>query len=1038
MRLKQIKRILSIMKLTFLILFIFATGVFATEIDSQTTTISITAKQQNERKITGTVIDARGEAVIGASVVEKGTANGVITDIDGKFTLNIPQNATLVISYIGYNTQEVAVGSRNDLSISLVESAFGLDEVVVVGYGTQKKRDLTGAVSSIKVADEPVGTFSTISHALAGKAAGLQVTQNSAQVGGGSTFRIRGATSTGAGNDPLVIIDGFPVSNTSNLGSGNRYDAGSMDNILESINPNDIESIEVLKDASSTAIYGSRAGHGVIIVTTKRGKAQKVNITYSGNASLQDIKNGYKMMDGPEYMNKRNQDIYEGYLKENGLDVYKDYISLNPGHVAPPYVPKFTDQEIANAITTDWVDEVTRTGFKQSHNISFNGGTESTKYLASLNYFNQRGVIKNNGMERFTAKINLDQQVSKYVKAGLSFNINRNQYDNVALGQNQWENAGVITAAISARPYSPIYDENGKYYIDPEISYQANPVSLLEITDKSTKDRILASAYTEVEPISGLVFKATFGADRRYAKRKNYLPKTMLHGAAVNGQANIYQRDDIDYLMELTATYTKQTGSHNFTILGGYSYQQFNWEGFNAGNSDFLMDAFLYNNLGAGAFAKPTVGSTAGKSALGSYFGRLNYSFLGKYLLTATVRADGASNFNPDYRWGTFPSASLGWRFSDEEFMSSLSSVLSNGKIRVGYGQTGNSNVGNRILNTYAAGYGYVFGDSYGIGIRANQLGNPMLTWETTGELNIGLDLGFFNNRISTSLEYYDRTISDLLVTNKSLLSYNEITTIASNIGKTRGKGFEWTLNTVNITNKDLFWSADLSFSIYRDKWKERDPNWKPAVYESATDPIRSNFNYLSDGLLQPGEKAPDHQKSLLPGQVKLKDLSGPDGKPDGILNDYDRVFIGSSDPDFLFGFNNTLKYKSFDFNIYFYGIVNALKGASYYETNQYTTKFMENWHHDYQQTDFPNSIVSDFGSGDYFNHKISYLRCRNITLGYVIPVARNIANRVRVYGDVNNPFILTNWTGIDPETENHQFSYPNVTSFSLGIDITF
>jgi TonB-linked SusC/RagA family outer membrane protein len=992
---------------------------------------------QQIRKIIGIVTDANGEPVIGANISEKGTRNGTASDSEGKFSLQVNPDAVLVISYLGYKTQEVA-GGNSPLSITLFEDYTALDEAVVVGYGTQKKRDLTGAVSSIKLADESVGTYSTISHALAGKAAGLQVTQNSAQVGGGSTFRIRGATSTGAGNEPLIIIDGFPVSTVDDLDSGNRYNAGTMDNILESLNPNDIESIEVLKDASSTAIYGSRAGHGVIIVTTKRGKAQKVNVTYSGNASVQTMQNGYKMMNGPEYRKKREQDWYETYLRQNGLDVYKDYVNLAPGHVAPPYVPRYSDQDIANAITTDWMDEVTRTGFQQSHNISLNGGSETTKYMTSLNYFNQEGIVKNNNMNRFTAKINLDQQISKYVKAGLSFNLSRNQYDNVALGDRQWENAGVITAATSARPHSPIYDKNGEYYIDPDIAYQANPVSLLEISDISRKDRMLATAYTEVEPIKGLIFKAVFGADRRYAKRKNYVPKTTLIGAAVGGEANIGQSDNIDYLMELTATYTKQISDHNFTILGGYSHQEFNWESVSAGNSNFLMDAFLYNNLAVGAYPKPSVGSSAGKNALGSYFGRLNYSFLGKYLLTATVRADGASNFNPDYRWGTFPSASLGWRFSDEEFMGSLSSVLSNGKVRAGYGQTGNSNVGNRILSTYNVATGYVFGDSYAIGIRAAQLGNPKLTWETTSELNIGLDLGFVNNRISTTLEYYDRTISDLLVTDKSLLSYNEITSIASNIGKTQGKGFEWTLNTVNITNKDLFWSTDVSFSIYRDRWKERDPTWKPNTYESANDPIRPIFSYLSDGLMQPGEKAPEHQKSLLPGQIKLKDLSGEDGVPDGILNSYDRVYLGTSDPDFIFGFNNTLKYKNFDFNIYFYGVVNELRGSSYYETNGWTTKRMETWHHDYQQTDFPNSISSDFSSGDYFYKKISYLRCRNITLGYVIPVARNIVDKVRVYGDVNNPFLLTNWTGIDPETENHQFSYPNVTSFSLGIDITF
>ncbi|MDR0845312.1 MAG: SusC/RagA family TonB-linked outer membrane protein, partial [Tannerella sp.] len=476
------------------------------------------AQQPNRKRVSGVIIDEKGETIIGASIIEKGLTNGTASDADGRFSLSVSENAVLQIYYIGYFTKEIPTGDQTTFEITLVEDAQAIEEVVVVGYGTQKKRDLTGAVSSVKIAEMPVQTYSTVSHALAGKAAGLQVTQNSAQVGGGATFQIRGATSTGAGNSPLVIIDGIPVSSSSFEGSGNRYSAGTVDNVLESLNPNDIESIDVLKDASATAIYGSRAGHGVIIVTTKRGKNQKVNVTYSGNASVQNMKNSYKMLNAQEYMSQRNKDNYEMYLQNNGLDVYKDYISLAPGHVPPAYVPMFSDAEIAAAKTTDWFDEVTRQGFQQSHNISMNGGTESTQYMASLNYFTQKGVVKNNNLNRFTAKFNLDQQISKYVKAGLSFNLSRNQYDNVALGGSRGENSGIIGSAITFNPTIPIYDANGEYSSNPEQSYLPNPVSLLEITDITTKDRVLGSAYTEVEPVKGLKLKAVLGVDRRISK----------------------------------------------------------------------------------------------------------------------------------------------------------------------------------------------------------------------------------------------------------------------------------------------------------------------------------------------------------------------------------------------------------------------------------------------------------------------------------------------------------------------------------------
>jgi TonB-linked SusC/RagA family outer membrane protein len=1020
----------------------------------------LAAAQQATRRITGVIHDESGIPVIGANVLVKGTTIGTTTDIDGNFTLDVPQDAVLQISYIGYLNQEISIKNQASLLIALHEDTQSLDEVVVVGYGVQKKRDLTGAVSSVKMNDAPTGTFATVSHALAGKASGLHVTQKSAQVGGGSTFRIRGATSTGAGNDPLIIIDGFPVSSSSSLESGNRYSAGSVDNLLESINPSDIESIEILKDASATAIYGSRAGHGVIIVTTKRGKQGKLQVNYSGNVSVQNIKNGYEMLNAKEFMTHWNLADKEDYMKRNGMGIYADYITPNPNPAA--FVPRYSDEQIAAAQTTDWFDEVTRTGTQQSHNVSIAGGTEATQYLASINYFSQNGVVRNNEMERITANVNLDQQVSKYVKTGLSLNLSRNSFNNVSLGDSQWENAGVLVSAAMFAPYIPVKDENGEYSKSPELGQSPNPVSLLEITDKTLKDRLIGSAYLQVEPIQGLLLKASLGVDRKYAKLKQYLPMTTMYGAINNGSAYISQEDKTDYLMDLTANYSKTIGEHSLNALVGYSYQQFNTEGFKAGNYDFPIDGFLYNNLGAGAGAKPTVGSWASKSALGSYFGRVNYSFKGKYLLTATLRADGASNFNPDYRWGYFPSASLGWRFSDEAFMQSLSGIISNGKLRGGYGQTGNSNVGNRILDTYGSGSNYVFGSTGATSVKVAQLGNPKLTWETTSELNIGLDLGFFNNRINASIEYYDRTISDLLVTSKSLLSYNEVTTIASNIGKTQGKGLEVTLNTVNITNKDLLWTTDLTFSTYKDRWLERDPDWKPSAYQSVDDPIRPIYLYQSDGLLQPGEKAPEHQKTLLPGQIKIKNLQDPETA--NVLDQYDRVLLGSGDPDFTFGFNNTVRYKRLDLNVYFYGEVGRWRGASYYDNwimgnanlqrMNLSVNSLNSWTQDNQSAGLPSVLTPTTnyaGSSDYWFKKVSYMRCRNITIGYTLPAGKHIANSIRVYADVNNPFVLTNWNGLDPETDNamdtnwsstspekNKYAYPSVMSFSFGVDISF
>lgn len=1010
---------------------------------------AISIGQQKQKRISGTVVDSNGQPIIGANVVEKGTTNGIITDVDGKFALNVSSSSVLQISYLGYLTQEIAIKNKNNLDVKLIEDTQKLDEVVVVGYGTVKKRDLTGAVSSVKMDDTPTNTITTVSHALAGKVAGLQVTQNSAQVGGGSTFRIRGAASTGAGNDPLIIIDGFPVSSSSTLSSGTIYNAGSTDNLLESINPNDIESIEVLKDASATAIYGSRAGHGVVIITTKRGKSQKASVTYSGSVSFQTIAKNYDMLNAQDFMRQRNEYSYEVWLKQNAKDIYKDYITLNSSHVEKPYAPYYTEEEIAAKTDgTDWVGAVTRTGEQQSHNVSLRGGTEKTNYMASVNYMYQNGIVKNNDMNRITGLFNLDQTISSIFKTGFSLNVSHNKYDNVELGNGEDELSGIIASAAGFDPCLPIYDENGNYTINPYISFVPNPVSLLNIKDKTVKDRILASAYLQAEPIKGLVLKVNVGVDRRNQTRKNYIPKTTLVGQNVNGEANIYQNESTDYLMDLTANYNKTLGANNINALLGYSYQEFNNEGFNAGNEGFLTDEFLYYNIGAGQYSKPWVGSSGSKGALGSYFGRINYSLLDRYLCTLTLRTDGASNFEENHRWGWFPSVALGWRFSEESFFKPLSNIISNGKLRISYGTTGNSNIGNRTLNFYQTGVYTVFGTTPHIQVYNAQMGNPKLTWEKTKEFNLGLDLGLLNNRISLVAEFFNRTISDLLVSGKALMSYNEISSIAANIGETQSSGYELTLNTENIVTNDFSWSTALSLSHYNDRWKNRDPDWKPAVYQSAHDPIRAIYSYVSDGLMQVGEKAPAHQKSLLPGQIKLKDLNN-----DGKLNDYDKVLIGKNDPSLIFGLNNILKYKRFDLSFYFYGELNRLMAGSYYENlarggsngnwiesgRNLSSGYVKRWSYKNQSSKYPTTIASDFGDGDYYYKKISYLRMRNIMLGYKVPITPKIAQSLRLYIDINNPFIFTNWSGLDPETDNgNNYAYPNVRSFSFGLDINF
>ena len=1027
---------------------------------------------QQTKEVKGTVTDFNGEPIIGANVVLHGTTNGTITDLDGNFVLNdIKKGDVIEISFIGYKTLKVTYNGGS-IKATLKEDSKALEEVVVIGYGTMKKKDLTGAVASVKMDDAPVGTVSTISHALAGKAAGLQVNTISAQPGSGSTFRIRGAASVNAGNDPLIIIDGFPVNPASDDAvNAGKYSSGSSDNILSSINPNDIESIEVLKDASSTAIYGSRAGNGVIIITTKKGKTGAPKVTYSGTASVQTLAGEYDMLNAHDFMVEANRYARENWMRTNKIGVYG---GRSEAEASSPYKPTYSDAQLANpANDTDWFKEITRTGFQTQHNVSINGGTDATKYMVSANFFRQNGVVKNNDMERYTGRVNLEQKLSKRIKMGVNLTMSRNTTDNVPLGSGQNENASIMVAAAQFNPLLPIRDENGEYVLNDQAAFLPNPVSLLEITDKTIKERLLATTYLEYRPINDLTLKANLGIDRNYQKHKVYMPKTTLYGKKKGGQADIAQYDKSDYLLELTANYSKTINDHRFSVLAGYSFQRFTDESLYAGNSEFLIDGFLFNNLGAGAYPKPSVGSSASKDEMASFFGRVNYTYKDRYLFTATMRADGASNFAKNNRWGYFPSVALGWRFTEEEFMKSLnSSVLSNGKLRLSFGQTGNSNIGNKAISYYQTGWNNEFGGKEAVGVYLSQLGNPDLKWETTTEWNLGLDLGFFNNRLNVTAEYFNKKVSDLLST-RSLLSYNEVSSIAANIGKTKSQGFELSINSTNFQTRDFTWSTDFTFSLYRDKWDTRDENWKPTAYSQYNSPIRYAYGYLSDGIIQEGEKV-DWMPGSIPGQVKIKDIDGylynedgsykvdkhgiplKSGKPDGKLNDADKVIYGCTDPGYLVGLNNTFRYKNFDLNVYFYGQFDVMNMGSYkdlwltgsagmtgvvniYRGYNMPTSAKDVWTHDNPSAVRPGYFQnnSTWGIGDYYMDKSWFIRCRNITFGYTLPKNRFLSN-VRIYADINNPFVITPYDGLDLETDNSAWAYPSVRSFSLGLDITF
>lgn len=1029
-------------------------------------------------RVSGTVTGADGEPLIGVTVREHGTKNATITNIDGEYTLRVDSsNPTIEFSYVGFKPKSAKAKAGTTFDAVMTEDSNILDEVVVVGYGTMKKRDLTGSVSQVKMSESTAATVGSVSNALAGKAAGLQVTVANSQPGAASTFRVRGAASPGCSNDPLIIIDGFPVNPTSDVGGG-MYDSGTNDNVLGSLNPNDIESIEVLKDASSTAIYGARAGHGVIIVTTKRGKAGKPKVTYSGTVAMQKIAKNYDVLDANDFMAQVERFRMEKWRIDNYVGIYggEDEAAMM---LKNPYRPKFSAEDIATPHeTTDWLGAITRTGMQTQHNLSITGGTDYTRYMISGNFFLQNGIIRNNDLNRFTLRTNIDQKFNDHFSGGLNLTFSRIDQDNISSGANFNESSSLMVSAVQANPLAPIYDGQGNYYQDPEKPYTPNAVSLLDITNKYSRERFLGSAYVEYKPIETLTFKANFGIDRNYAKRKVYLPTTTLYGKKANGQADIGTRDQNDYLVELTGSFNKVFNvDHNFSAVAGWSYQKFVKEGFTGGNSDFLTDALLYNSLGFGQYERPWVGSSASNDEMMSAFARVNYSYKGRYLLTATMRADGCSYFAKGHQWGYFPSVALGWRFSDEPFLAQAHNWLSNGKLRVSWGQTGNSSIGYQSISLYSnkdAWHDYMmdFGGNKHLGFMLTQLGNPNITWETTTEWNFGLDLGFVNNRINLNADFFMREISDLLNW-RPLPHTAEVLSIADNIGSTKSHGLELTLNTVNITNRDFEWTSDLTFSFYRDRWKERAEGWVPSAYSQYDGYIRQYAGFfVYDGLVQPGEEnSISFMPNALPGQVKVKDINGytynPDGtfvtdehgipvltgKPDGKIDDADRIIVGSMDPGFIMGFNNTLRWKNFDFNIYFYGHFNQWMGGNYKQLwigsfsqiengRQMPLSFKDIW-----STDNPDGIYPGFaqvyntkfdaGATTMFMKKCWFVRCRNITLGYRVPTGKALSN-LRVYLDVNNPFLISNYKGLDMETDDSAWAIPNVRTYSFGVELTF
>ncbi|TZF85693.1 TonB-dependent receptor (plasmid) [Pedobacter sp. BS3] len=1037
--------------------------------------------------IKGKITDANGETLPGATVKIKGTTIGTVTDVNGNFTLkSVKSDAILIVSYTGFVTREIPVKGQRDFAITLEVSSQTLEELVVIGYGTQKKRDLTGAVSSVKAADLVVSQGPEVGNMLKGKVAGLTIRQNSAQPGGGLDILVRGAGSVNASNEPLFVVDGFPISDLQQPGTGNRYDGGTQ-SMLNSFNPNDIESIEVLKDASATSIYGSRAANGVILITTKRGKEGKTKVDYSNNFSFQKWDNSFEVLPLNEWMQVRNDARFEKWMWDNEVTPYGSK-TLAEAEANPKDGRSYQQLYTQNAINnvgrgTDWFNLVMRNGKSQQHNISLSGGSKTTRYLLSGNYFGQDGVVKNSKFNRYSMRANIDQEITKYIKVGLNLTSSRIDNDNTQLGGNNWENSGILRAAIQMGPHIPAIDEDGNYPINPELPLQPNPASLLTVSDKGRIERMLLNTFVDIKPINDLTIRLKAGMDRGYTKRSTYLPRTTIHGALEGGRASISNLDKDDYLLEATANYTKTFGDgHKFELLGGASRQKFIENSGSSAASGFITDAFLWNNLNAGSLQLPS-SSYRSENMIASYFSRLNYNYKSKYLFTFTIRTDGSSIFARNHKWATFPSAAIAWNVAEEPFLQNIKNTVSQLKVRFSYGQTGNATISSAALDKFGSVVSNAFpaysaypgwlskDDARMIAVSLSRLENPDLKWETTTGANLGIDYSLFNGKVEGSVELYNNVISDLLDT-KFLNSYNEVNQVIANVGKTRSRGIEVSVSTRNIQRKDFQWRTTANFSLYRDNWLERAPDWKPSVYENAKDPIRPIYTRLSDGILQIGEPIPAAQPNLKPGQVKIRDINGfkrdgagipvvdengrfqRTGQPDGIIDEADNVLLGTSDPGYMVGLTNIIKYKKFSLNFDFNGLLGRkmidpnfqIYGYSAYgiadQGYNALTSVKNRWTPTNPSTTVPSSFAdsSPDGLGDFLMQDAWFIRLQNVSLGYDLPTRwlKGTFSSARINVSAYNLFVISPYTGVDPETDSYTAAYPNVRTFTAGLNITF
>ena len=966
-----------------------------------------------DRTITGTVTDNKQEPLIGVNVVVKGnTSVGAITDLDGKYSLSVPEGkTTLIFSYIGYVTQEVSVGLRNTVDVVLVDDAQALDEVVVVGYGVVKKRDLVGSIASVKSQDITAVPTSNVLESMQGKIAGLDMTRSSGQPGSSFNFTIRGNRSLTASNAPLILVDGIAY--------GTDID----------INPNDVESIEVLKDASTTAIYGSRGANGVILVTTKKGKEGKTKVDFNAYLGPSFSTNLPKVNNTEQYVAMRREAMRAVGQWTSPADdgVIWDAVAL---------------ERIKNNVNTDWYDLIMDDATTQNYQVSINGGTDATKVSLSLDYFNETGILIGDDFDRFNGRINVSQRIMKGMEAGAS-----------ALFTTSTRSAApsnVFHAAQTKEPYGVPFNEDGSLNKYPFTGSGATDINMLfnqdknNYVDETKSNRFFGTLFLNWEIIKGLQFRTNFGYDSQNSRNGHFEGVNSTFVGSNKGLAKVSKNEthSTAWTWENTLTYTKDFDIHSLTAMVGHSMSKSSFEDTYAEGKGLSFEQSLFHNLD-GTSQDYALSSTLTESSMLSYFARLNYKLLDKYLLTATLRADGSSVLAKGNRWGYFPSVAVAWRMKDEHFLSSVDEI-SDLKLRLSYGLSGNSAVSPYQTTGGLSKTIYEFGTIPAYGYRPYNMANLELQWEKTRVLNFGVDFGLFNNRIYATIDAYKTWTSDLLLP-MILPGHTGFTEVISNVGKTETRGIDLSINTVNFDTKDFKWTSDLTFSANKEEITALNTNQNDVGSGwFIGSPTKVFYDYEKIGIWQTSEATEAAKYGQEPGDIKVSDQN----KDGAIDANNDRKVLGQQTPKWTAGLNNRFEYKGWELSFFLYARVGHLiqnEAAANFNPSGWNNSIAcdywtpENPTNAYPRPNF-NKNESMLYKSTLAYCKGNFLKIKDITFGYSFPkqmISKLNMSKLRIYTTLKNFFTFSAVDDYDPERGGSN-SYPMTKQVVFGINVSF